>query len=179
MGHMFLNIILFQIGWLACVMGGATSRPWIGGLIVMGVVAIHLLRAPVPVLELKLVLIAVGIGAVWDSLLVWLKWVHYSSGVLIPHTAPYWIVLMWGLFATLLNVSLRWLRGRWVIAALAGAIGGPAAYYGGHRMGALEFGNLDMALMALSVGWAILTPVLIFLASRFDGYTPVLTGRLP
>ncbi len=177
MGHVFLNFILFQMGWLACVMSGATSRPWIGGLVAISVMAVHLLRAPSPDPELKLVLIAMGIGAVWDSLLVWLKWVHYSSGVLIPHTAPYWIVIMWGLFATLLNVSLRWLRGRWVFAALAGAIGGPAAYYGGERLGALEFGNLSMALPALSVGWAILTPVLLSLASRFDGYAPVLTGR--
>jgi hypothetical protein len=165
MGRTLLNIFLFQVGWFACVLSGATQRPWIGALIAIFIVAIHLFRAPVREPELKLVLIAVGIGAVWDSLLVWLDWLQYSSG------------LMWGLFATILNVSLRWLRGRWLIAAIAGGLGGPLAYYGGHRLGALEFGDQNAALIALALGWAVVTPILVALSERFDGYAPVLTGR--
>ena len=172
MGRTLFNIILFQVGWFACVLSGATQRPWIGALLAIFIVAIHLLRAPVAEAEFKLILIAIGIGAVWDSMLVWLNLLHYSSGILIPHTAPYWIVLMWGLFATMLNVSLRWLRGRWLIAALAGSIGGPLAFYGGHRLGALEFGDQTAALLALAIGWAVITPILMRLATRFDGFAP-------
>lgn len=172
MTRMLVNIFLFQIGWFACVLSGATQRPWIGALMAIAIVGIHLLRAPVAEAEFKLVMIALAIGAVWDSMLVWLNWLHYSSGILIPHTAPYWIVLMWGLFATLLNVSLRWLRGRWLIAALAGSIGGPLAYYGGHQLGALEFGNQNAALIAVALGWAVITPILMTLSTRFDGFAP-------
>lgn len=172
MARTLFNILLFQIGWFACVLSGATQRPWIGAVMAITIVGIHVLRAPVPEAECKLVIIALAIGAVWDSMLVWLNWVHYSSGILIPHTAPYWIVLMWGLFATLLNVSLRWLRGRWLIAALAGSIGGPLAYYGGHKLGALEFGNQNAALIALALGWAVITPLLMKLSNRFDGFAP-------
>lgn len=172
MAWTLFNILLFQIGWVTCVLSGAGQRPWIGALIALGVMAIHLSRAPAAEAEFKLVMIALVIGAVWDSMLVWLNWLHYSSGILIPHTAPYWIVLMWGLFATLLNVSLRWLRGRWLIAALAGSIGGPLAYYGGYRLGALEFGNQNAALTALAVGWAVITPLLMALSTRFDGFAP-------
>lgn len=178
MGNTLLNVFLFQVGWFACVLSGATQRPWIGAIIAIVIVAFHLLRAPIPESELKLVLIAVGIGAIWDSLLVWLNWLHYSSGILISNTAPYWIVMMWALFATILNVSLRWLRGRWFIAALAGAVGGPLAYYGGHRLGALEFGNESAALIALAIGWAIITPILMALSARFDGYAPSLETSL-
>ena len=173
-----INLVLFQIGWFACVLSGAAQRPWIGALIATVIVLIHLLRADAGEAELKLVLIAVVIGAVWDSLLVWQNWLQYSSGILIPNTAPYWIILMWALFATILNVSLRWLRGRWVIAALAGAVGGPLAYYGGHRLGALQFGNELVALMALAIGWAIFTPILMALSARFDGYAQVLKQRM-
>lgn len=168
------NLFLFQIGWFACVLSGAGQRPWIGALMAVVIMAIHLSSAPAAEAEFKLVMIALVIGAVWDSLLVWLDWLHYSSGILIPHTAPYWIVLMWGLFATLLNVSLRWLRGRWLLAALAGSIGGPLAYYGGHQLGALEFGNQNAALIALAIGWAIITPILMALSTRFDGFAPSL-----
>lgn len=178
MAHIVVNVVLFQVGWFACVLSGATQRPWIGALIAVSIVAVHLLRAPAAEAELKLVLIALAIGAVWDSMLVWLNWLHYSSGILFPDTAPYWIVMMWGLFATILNVSLRWMRGRWMIAALAGAIGGPLAYYGGHRLGALEFSDGLAALVALAIGWAVITPTLIALAARFDGYAPELRGRL-
>lgn len=171
------NLVLFQIGWLACVLSGAARRPWIGALVAVSIVGVHLLRADRREPEIKLILIAVVIGAAFDSLLVWQAWLRYPSGILVPNTAPYWIVLMWGLFATILNISLRWLRGRWVIAALAGAAGGPLAYYGGHRLGALEFGDVTAAVLALSVGWAIFTPVLMALSARLDGYAQVLDGR--
>ena len=66
------------------------------------------------------------------------------------------------------------MRGRWITAALFGALGGPAAYYGGLRLGALEFGNMEAGLAALAIGWAVLTPLLLALSVRFDGQT----GRL-
>ena len=171
------NVILFQIGWFSCVMSGAANRPWIGGIVALIIVSFHLFRAPDRQPELKLIMIALGIGAIWDSILVSQNWLTYDSGLFLPNMAPYWIILMWGLFATMLNVSLRWLRGRWVLAALFGAIGGPLAYYGGHRLGALEFGNESIAILALAIGWAVLTPVLMYLAPRFDGYAQVLTER--
>ena len=171
------NLVLFQVGWFACVLSGAAQRPWLGAVIATAIVGVHLLRAHVREAELKLVLSALAIGAIFDSILVWQDWLRYHSGILLPNTAPYWIVLMWALFSTILNVSLRWLRGRWIIAALAGALGGPLAYYGGQQLGALQFGNQSAALVALAVGWAVLTPVLLALSARFDGYAHVLNGR--
>ncbi len=171
------NFVLFQIGWFACVWSAATHQPWIGLLVTTGVVLTHVLRAPLPEAELKLVLLSLGLGLVFDSLLVWQGWLQYSSGILLPNVAPYWIVALWGLFATLLNVSLRWMRGRWVIAVLFGAVGGPAAYYGGLRLGALEFANMPAGLMALAIGWAVLTPLLLALSSRFDGYAGLLEKK--
>jgi hypothetical protein len=171
------NFVLFQIGWFACVWSAAAHQPWIGVLVTTGVVLAHVLRAPLPEAELKLVLLALGLGLLFDSLLVWQGWLQYSSGILLPNVAPYWIVALWGLFATLLNISLRWMRGRWVIAVVFGAIGGPAAYYGGLRLGALEFANMPAGLIALAIGWAVLTPLLLALSSRFDGYAGLLDKK--
>ncbi len=164
------NFLLFQIGWFACVWSAGAQQPWIGLLVTIGVVGFHVLRAPIPQAELTLVALALATGLVFDSILVWQGWLRYSSGLVLPNIAPYWIVALWGLFATLLNVSLRWMRGRWVTAALFGAAGGPAAYYGGLRLGALEFGNMRAGLVALAIGWALLTPLLLALSARFDGY---------
>lgn len=171
------NFLLFQIGWFACVWSAAAHQPWIGPLVTMGVVVVHVLRASMPQAELKLVALALAIGLVFDSFLVWQGWLQYFSGMVLPNVAPYWIVALWGLFATLLNVSLRWMSGRRVIAALLGAVGGPAAYYGGLRLGALEFGNMRAGLVALAIGWAVLTPLLFALSARLDGYAGLLERK--
>jgi hypothetical protein len=171
------NFMLFQIGWFACVWSAAAHRPWIGVLVTTGVVVIHLLRAPLPQAELKLIMLALVLGLVFDSVLVRQGWIQYSSGIVAPNVAPYWIVALWGLFATLLNVSLRWMRGRWIVAALFGAIGGPAAYYGGLRLGALEFGNWRAALVALAIGWAVLTPLLLALSAHFEGHASLVENK--
>jgi hypothetical protein len=171
------NFVLFQIGWFACVWSAAAHQPWIGVLVATGVMLAHVLRAPMPKTELKLVFVVLALGLVFDSLLVWQGWLQYSSGIVLPFVAPYWIVALWGLFATLLNVSLRWMRGRWVLAAVFGAAGGPAAYYGGLRLGALEFGNISAGLLALAIGWAVLTPLLLALSARFDGYAGLLEKK--
>jgi hypothetical protein len=167
-----LNFVLFQIGWFACVLSGAAGWPWLGALLAVAIIAWHVWRAPLRATELKLIGFAVVIGTVWDSLLVWQNWLSYPSGMLLSYAAPYWIVILWALFATTLNVSLRWLKGRRVYALVFGAIGGPLAYFAGQRLGAVHFVEVRDALLALTVGWALLTPVLLSLSQRYDGYPP-------
>lgn len=167
---MFANFLAFQIGWFACVLGGAHDLPWVGTGIALVIVAWHLTRAARPKQELLLVLSAAAIGALFDTLLVWLGWFTYSSGMLIAGTAPHWMVALWMLFATTLNLSLAWLKRHLYVAVLFGAIGGPLAYLGGEKLGALNFVFPTAGLIALAIGWALLTPLLAMIAQRFDGF---------
>ena len=159
-----VNLAAFQLGWFACVLGAAHGVPWAGTVVALAIVAWHVTRAARPRAELVLVLIAAGIGALWDSGLSALGWIFYPSGVLIEGAAPYWIVAMWMLFATTLNSSLAWLRRNLPLAAAFGALGGPLAYLGGAKLGALTFGAQEAALVALALGWAVATPLLLRLA---------------
>ncbi|WP_455219762.1 DUF2878 domain-containing protein [Kaarinaea lacus] len=168
-----INFILFQIGWFACVISSAASQPIWGVVVAAVVIGYHLIRAVIPLYEFYLIFIAMIIGVLWDSLLVTLSLLDYASGILIPNTAPYWIVVMWGLFATTLNVSLRWLKGKYQLSILLGAIAGPLAYYGGEQLGAVNFVDPSMAFLALAVGWAIFTPLLIAVSKNIDGYIGV------
>ena len=170
---MLANIILFQVGWFACVLGGAGDRPWLGAGIALAIVAWHVGRARRPRDEAILAVISAAIGAAADSALVFAGWVVYASGTIVAGTAPVWLVVMWMLFATTLNVSLRWLRGRTLAAIALGAIGGPLAYWAGARLGAMEFVAPVAATTALAAGWAALTPLLVWLARRFDGCAPM------
>jgi len=163
--NIFLNIVLFQLGWFACVLTAANNIAIVGALISLAIIAIHLKLSVSAKKELRIILIAMVIGLVWDSLLVSTGWINYQSGIMVSFFAPYWIVLMWALFATTLNSSLAWLKDKLIVAAIFGAVSGPLAYYAGAKLGAVIFMNELFALIALSIGWAIFTPLLLMLTS--------------
>ena len=167
--HLAMNFAVFQLGWFSSVLGGANQLPWIGPVAVLVAVLIHLSRAERPQAELLLILSCGTIGAVFDSMLVAAGWIVYPSGVFFELAAPYWIIAMWMLFATTLNVSMQWMRARPVLAALMGLIAGPLTYLAGEKLGGLQFVNAAAALTALAIGWAVMMPVLMRLATRLNG----------
>jgi hypothetical protein len=173
---LLLNLLAFQIGWFACVLTAARDLPWLGTGIALLIVAWHVRRLPDPPAELRLVFLIGLLGLLLDSLPVLLGLIDYASGMLIAGLPPHWIVAMWLLFATLPNISLRWLAGRPALAALLGALGGPLAYYAGVALGAAQFSApLWQPLTLLAVNWAIAMPLIMMLAVRHDGTAE--TGR--
>ena len=166
--NLAINFIAFQVGWFSAVLSAAAGRPWIGALVMTAVILLHLRRSERPGSELALVGACGIIGGVWDSLLVALGWVSYPSGMLLPYAAPFWIVGMWMLFATTLNVSLGWLKGRTLLAVVFGAAGGPLAYFTGEKLGGIILVSPVSALVALGVGWGALMPLLLQLADRLE-----------
>jgi len=167
--HFLINFAAFQIGWFSAVLGAANGMPWLGPLTFAGVLAIHLRIASRPDLEVGLVIASGVIGFYFDSLLVAQGWVSYPSGLVSDSFAPYWIVTMWMLFATTLNVSMRWLRDNRALAALFGAVGGPLSYLAGAKLGGIVFVDQVAALVALAIGWAVAMPLLMALSKRLDG----------
>lgn len=165
------NFIAFQIGWFSSVYGGAQQMPWLGPIVVAVAIAIHFRAAHRPSQEIVLILSCALIGCLFDSALVALGWVQYVSGVFSESAAPYWIITMWMLFATTLNVSMRWLRNREWLAALFGFIGGPTTYFAGQKLGGIILVDQAAALVALGIGWALMMPVLMRLSENFDGFS--------
>jgi hypothetical protein len=78
------------------------------------------------------------------------------------------MVSLWLNFAATLNVSLEWLKGRYLLAAIFGAVGGAGSYYGGARLGATLALPDANGILLLAVGWGIMTPFLVWLAKRFQ-----------
>lgn len=156
-----INVVAYQCAWFACVLAAAAQRPVIGVAVAAAVVAWHLHTAPNPVRELQLVLIAIAVGAAFESLLAASGWVRIQ---------PVLMIAIWAAFATTFNVSLRSLRPHYVWAAVLAALGAPLAYYSGSRLGALHWVNETSALVAIALGWAVLMPVLMKSARRFDGF---------
>jgi len=166
--HRGINFVAFQVAWFACVVSAASAVPHYGLLVAAGVVLLHLMLAQRKQAEALLLLSAVSMGLVFDSLLASTGWVRYPSGQWLPGLAPYWILALWAVFATTLNVSMRWLHGRLFLAALLGGVFGPLSYLGGARLGGMAFVQAWPALSTLAIGWALVMPALVALAVRLE-----------
>lgn len=163
---MLANLIGFQIGWFACVLGAAYGYPLLGPLVGLPVLGLHLLWQADRSTEIMLMLAATVIGSAYDQLLLSLGLVSYSASIWNTAWLPIWMITLWVLFATTLNVSLKWMHGRYPLASLLGCIGGPLAYWGGEKLGAIQWLHPLELLIALAVGWAILMPILVRLAAH-------------
>lgn len=74
------------------------------------------------------------------------------------------------LFSGTLRYAFHWLVGRPWLAAGFGAAGGPAAFYAGHRLGAVQFHpTTGLSLAVLAVVWAALFPLLVHLSTVLGG----------
>lgn len=171
-GTSWFSFLLFQIGWLASMFSAASGRPWLGAMNAMLVMVIHVLGARPRESELVLLVIACGAGALSESWLIQSGLLRYAHEATPQAVAPYWAILIWGLFATLLNTSLRWFRGQWFSQLLTGLLGGPLAYLGGVQCGAIELTGSSRSILAISLLWAVAIPSLMLIATRLDGYDP-------
>ncbi|NNE04619.1 MAG: DUF2878 domain-containing protein [Xanthomonadales bacterium] len=170
--NIMINVVSLQLGWFACVLGAANGWPWLGLPVVMAVVLVHTTLVRDAAKELRLVAFAVLLGAVFDSALMASGWIDYRNGIFIPGLAPIWILAMWAQFATTLNVSMAWLKGRPLLAAVTGAIGGPMSWIAGAKLGAIDLVEPTAAVIALAVGWAAAMPLMMLMAERFNGVEP-------
>jgi hypothetical protein len=161
------NVAVFQLGWFACVLGAARGLPLVGLATAAVAIGLHLwLAGGERSREGLLVAGAALLGGAWESLVAGLGFVVHPEGGGFVGFVPLWIVALWALFATTLTVSLRWLYGRPALAMVAGAVGGPMAWFSGARLGAVTFPDPVVALAVESAGWALLLPLLVRCAER-------------
>jgi hypothetical protein len=163
-----VNFALAEVGWFAAVAGAAAGRPWLGPLVTVGVVAVHLVVARGRAGEWLLLVVSGLVGLGLDGLLKVTGVVAYAADVApASWLAPVWIVALWLLFATMLNESLAWLQGRTALAAGLGAVFGPLSYLAGARLEAAWFPRTTtVAMVVLAVMWAAALPFLLWLAGR-------------
>ena len=164
-----VNILALNLGWFACVLAAARGTPWLGPLVVAGLIAVHLALSPVTERgrELRRCLVIGVAGLLLDSALFAAGLLRFESSVLPRPFAPLWIGALWANFATGLTVALAWLQGRHLLAAIFGAIGGPLAYFGGANLGGLDLhAQLWPSFLAIGLVWAVATPVMAGLAAR-------------
>jgi len=165
--HVILNFLLFQAGWFVTIYGAAHRLPWLGVVVILPILIWHLVTSDIWQAELKLMLALAVIGAMLDQSLLFLGVVTFPASSWPASILPIWMVMLWMLFATTLNVSMHWISGRYAMAILFGAIGGMLAYLGGEKLGAIILHDY-VALLMISLNWAVAMPLAIYLADYFS-----------
>ncbi|HEY2346224.1 MAG TPA: DUF2878 domain-containing protein [Xanthomonadaceae bacterium] len=170
-----VNALGYQLVWIACVVGAAHGS--LGGCLIATAVFAALVlgfggqwRA-----DLRLLPAVLLCGLVFDSAWIALGWMEYSAPWPSQSWSPPWILCIWIAFALTFNHSLVFLRRRYLLAALLGAVCGPLAYWGASRgPGAVRFeAPMAFVLAALGLAWAAMLPLLVHIAELRS--TPVVT----
>lgn len=166
MKRALINFTAFQVGWFACVLGAAHGYPWLGPVYVVAWVAAHVFLSSHRLGEFALVIAAGAVGYMADSTLVLTGMLTFPEQAQLGAPSTIWMAAMWVNFAATLNISLRWLHSRKILAIAFGAIGGPAAYYTGMRLDAVSFPeSITHSLIAVGLEWAVAVPFLLWLAA--------------
>ena len=161
------------VGWFACILGAAHRRHWLGVLVVVALLGLHLAtRAGRSISRiLTVVLVSVLFGFCLDSLLI-LGAVYTPARWLIPSPfATVWLMALWANFSLIVDVPLRWLQQHLAVAAVFGGVFGPFAYLGGQRLGAIQIGEpASFNIAVLTVAWAFGLALLMLLARLLPVY---------
>lgn len=162
-----VNFVMFQLGWFVCVLSGAHGVQWAAVLVIGAMLAVHFAFLSEDRRVDGMTLAVAGVlGSLADSAVAAAGFIRFASPWPIAWLEPLWMALLWLNFSTTLNASLSWLRGRYVLAALLGAVGGPLAYFGGVKLGAIEIAqNPLLAYGLVALAWAAVMPVLLVVAS--------------
>jgi len=154
------NAVLFQLGWLACVLGG--NSLWL--LLALAALVIHLRWISSWAAEGRLILCVVIVGTAVDSVLRYLDVFRFADA---SPLIPLWLMLLWALLATTLRHCLAWSARPWWLASGLGAIGGALSYYAGGRLAGVQFPYGEAAtLIVIGLLWAGLFPLLHLMARR-------------
>lgn len=170
--HVIANVGLFKIGWLSCVYGAASGLALEGCLLALLIVAVSVRQASNRHSELLTIGLITLIGLIWETFVASQHLMVYATQSNPQFEnwvmAPYWLIVMWALFATTINQSMAWLKDKLIIAAVMGAIFGPMAFVAGEKLGAVEFANEPAAMVLLAVGWGILMPLICVIAKKIE-----------
>lgn len=163
-----INFGLFQLGWFIAIWGAAHQKLLLSMIAVALIFMVYMIQARYKKEAFILLLLIMLLGPIFDQCLLSFGLIEYKSQF-SEYVVPIWIVALWGLFATTLNISLSWLKHYKFFAVLFGLIGGPLAYIAAEKLNAIQLMN-SYALLALALGWALLTPLSFVIAKKWNGF---------
>ena len=150
-----LNLILYQLIWFLCVLGGNK-----GAIVALPILLIHLVITRTRGADLKMMGFMLFLGLLVDGTL---HQVGFFEFTITGFPIPLWLMVIWLGFAITPHHGLAWLKNKPLLWAVFGAIGGPFAYWAGVRLGAASFNWPQMqALATLAFIWAFIWTLVMY-----------------
>lgn len=153
--YLVINALAFQGTWLMCVLGGSV----VAAMVTVMMLIVHLHQVHDVKRESIFILQATVIGFLCDLALV-------SGGVIVTGgiCPPLWLTCLWTLFATTVGYPMRFFFGRLWLSMITGAVFAPMSYFAGAHLAGVGLMSPDwMALLIISLIWALVFPLLIHL----------------
>lgn len=167
MTALVLNVLALQLGWAACVVGAARGLPWLGPVVVAVFLVVHvaLRKRRIPLI-LFTIFGALG-GYSVDCALTAAGFLDFPLSPGARNICPLWMLALWVNFLTGITGSLSFTQTRPVAAAALGFIGGPMAYFGAERLGAVSLTHPRwLSLIWIAGEWTLAVPVLAAICRR-------------
>lgn len=156
---------LFYGGWALCLQEVAAGELFYGFFVILFTVFYQLYQSPHKLAECVLLFLVLLVGPLSDILYNYFGLLeYYLPQHSLKWLPPLWVFLLWGLFSV--NIHLfSWLKKRWWLATLLGAVGGPVSYFSAVRLGGANI-LLQPSLTFMAIGgmWALLLPGFIWLS---------------
>jgi len=160
------NILGFKVCWWACVLGAVSNQKYLGPLLVLVFLFIHLyiMSNELRKSEILLLLVAGIYGTSVDTIFLNFNLLSYEGSYNnITYIAPLWITAMWIGFTATLNHAFKKIIDKYFIQIILGMIFGPVAYITGNGLGAIIFNpeyNQNFILFIIAVVWGLSFPLL-------------------
>jgi len=158
-----LNFIAFQLVWLIVILAAANDKLTYALLATATFALIQVYFSRWRLTDIKLIGLGLLSGMMLDTIWLNLGWIAYADGQL-GGLAPWWIGCLWVNFMLTLNHSLSWLQSRLKMLAMMTVFAAPLSYLAGSKLGAVTFLEPGISVLALSLSWALLVPMLMCLA---------------
>lgn len=162
-----VNAMLFNLVWLACVAGSAKQLLW-PAIISCIILAIYQLsptrRHPN---DIKLIYVSMLLGVIVDTIWIQMGYMDFTDKRPFQFLAPAWIIILWVGFGLTINHSLKWLTLHPLLPALTGAIAAPLTYFGGIKIGAVEYtASVAEVSTGLAIVWALALTLLVEIGKK-------------
>jgi len=165
----FINAVLFQIVWVACVLGGSVVA-----LIVTSVyLFLHDHYFMNKRSEWRLVLLFFFLGVLVDGSYFHLGIFSLSADAqYFGNFPPIWLLCLWGAVATLFAHSLAFLRTRYYLSAMLGFIGPTGSYIAGAKLAGITIAEPTLfSVFAIALVWSLIFPAGVYCCEKWALYT--------
>jgi steroid 5-alpha reductase family enzyme/predicted DCC family thiol-disulfide oxidoreductase YuxK len=158
------NGVIYSVSWFAIISYGAQGSiviPWVVGVIsyLSQLWILFKSNKSFFLISLPLSIYILLFGFLQEMLLIHIPTISYPNGGIFP---PFWILILYGLFALSFNSTLLFLHRKLFLAFLLGGSSALFFYYLGEKLGAVHLVN-KIAYPMIFLSWGLFIAIVLVL----------------